>query len=98
MGDDGLWRRRAGIDRRCKLVETIGQHGYLLNAQDRRTAGRRAMLRITEDNDWWQWLRAGTVEASAAYTWDAAAPATTLGVYRQVTGQTPVEMPTRRAG
>lgn len=78
------------------LVETIGQHGYLLNAQDE-DGWRRALQRVTEDNDWWQWLRVGTIEASAVYTWERCAAAT-LGVYRQVTGQTPAVAPIRRAG
>jgi alpha-1,3-rhamnosyl/mannosyltransferase len=78
------------------LVETVGQNGFLLNPQDQ-DGWRRALQRVTEDNDWWHWLRAGNLQAAATYTWERCAAAT-LAVYRQVAGQVPAAVPVRRAG
>ncbi len=78
------------------VVETVGQHAFLLDPHDE-DGWRRALLRVIEDSDWWRWLRDGAVRAAAPYTWVRCA-ATTLAVYRQVTGQTPAAPPTRRAG
>jgi hypothetical protein len=44
------------------------------------------MARVLEDDDWWQWLRQGAVEAARPYTWERCA-ADTLDVYRSVCGK-----------
>ena len=64
------------------LVETIGSQAHLTDPNDV-DAWRAALARIVEDEDWWQELRAGAVEAARPYTWDRCASAT-LQVYRAV--------------
>jgi alpha-1,3-rhamnosyl/mannosyltransferase len=66
------------------VAETVGSRAHLVEPED--TDGwRRALARVLEDDDWWQGLRRGAVEAAGPYTWERAA-AETLGVYRALTG------------
>jgi alpha-1,3-rhamnosyl/mannosyltransferase len=66
------------------LVETIGSMAHLIDPCD--TVGwRDAMVRVLEDDDWWQSLRTGTMAVARTYTWDRCA-ADTLRVYRSVCG------------
>ena len=66
------------------IVETIGDPAHLIEPND--LAGwRSAMVRVVEDDDWWQSLRQGAVEVSKRYSWERCA-AETLGVYQQLCG------------
>ncbi len=64
------------------LVETAGGRAHLLDPAD--TDGwRDALARVTADDDWWQGLRRGAVEAARRFTWRRSA-AETWAVYRAV--------------
>ena len=66
------------------LVETVGSQAHLVEPED--TDGwRDGMARVLEDDDWWQLLRRGGVEAARPYSWERSA-ADTLRVYRALTG------------
>lgn len=67
------------------VVETAGGQAHLIPAQDV-DGWRFAMERVLTDDDWWQSLRRGAVEAAAPYTWDRCAAAT-LRVFRSVAGK-----------
>jgi glycosyltransferase involved in cell wall biosynthesis len=66
------------------LVETVGQKAHLIEPLDLE-GWRQAMQRVVEDEDWWQALRRGAVEAAKPFTWEQCA-ADTLRVYRQLCG------------
>ena len=70
------------------LVETVGGQAHLVDAEDD-DGWRTALLRVVEDDEWWQSLRRGAVEVARPYTWDNCARQT-LRVYRLVCGL-PVE-------
>jgi alpha-1,3-rhamnosyl/mannosyltransferase len=66
------------------VAEAVGRKAHLLPPDD--IGGwRDAMLRVVEDDDWWQSLRQGAAELAASYTWERCA-AETLAVYRRVAG------------
>jgi alpha-1,3-rhamnosyl/mannosyltransferase len=66
------------------VAETAGDCAHLTDPHD--VAGwRDALLRVCTDDDWWQQLRQGAVEAASRYTWERCA-AETLDVYRSVAG------------
>ena len=67
------------------LVETAGPCAHLVDPQDS-DGWRAAMLRVVEDDDWWQDLRRGTVEAARPFTWENAA-IQTWAVYRRALGK-----------
>src|SRR5579883_794977 len=67
------------------LVETVGQKAHLIEPLDLE-GWRQAMQRVVEDEDWWQALRRGAVEAAKPFTWEQCA-ADTLRVYRQLGGE-----------
>jgi glycosyltransferase involved in cell wall biosynthesis len=66
------------------VAETVGQQAHLIEPLDL-DGWRQAMQRIIEDDDWWQALRRGAVEAAKPFTWEQCA-ADTLRVYRQLGG------------
>src|SRR5581483_7509817 len=45
------------------LVETIGSRAHLIDPDDV-DGWRRALLRVTQDDEWWQALRLGAEEAA----------------------------------
>lgn len=67
------------------LAETVGQKAHLIDPLDL-DGWRQAMQRVVEDDDWWQALRRGAVQAVQPYTWEQCA-ADTLRVYRQLGGK-----------
>jgi glycosyltransferase involved in cell wall biosynthesis len=80
------------------LAETIGSRAHLIDPRDV-DGWRDAMVRVLEDESWWQFLRTGVVAVARPYTWDRCA-AETLRVYRSVCGVGAAEPsagdPTRR--
>lgn len=66
------------------IAEVVGRRACLIPADDE-DGWRRAMMRIIEDDDWWQAHRAGTRELARPFTWDRCA-AQTLQVYRSLSG------------
>ena len=64
------------------LAETVGGQAHLIPAADE-DGWRAAMLRVVTEDEWWQSLRQGAVEAARPYTWENCATAT-LRVYRKV--------------
>jgi glycosyltransferase involved in cell wall biosynthesis len=66
------------------LVETVGQKAHLIEPMDL-DGWRWAMQRVVEEDDWWQALRRGAVEAAKPFTWEQCA-ADTLRVYRRLGG------------
>jgi alpha-1,3-rhamnosyl/mannosyltransferase len=64
------------------IVETVGGQAHLVPADDF-DGWRSAMIRVVEDDAWWQSLRAGATEVARPYTWERCA-AETLKVYRAV--------------
>jgi alpha-1,3-rhamnosyl/mannosyltransferase len=69
------------------IVELAGVAAHLVDPHDE-DGWRRAMLRVTQDDDWWNHLRRHATEAAAPYTWQRCA-ADTLEVYRTVLGLPP---------
>jgi alpha-1,3-rhamnosyl/mannosyltransferase len=67
------------------VAETVGQQAHLIEPLDV-DGWRQAMQRVLTDDDWWQALRQGAVEAAKPFTWQQCA-ADTMAVYRQLTGQ-----------
>jgi alpha-1,3-rhamnosyl/mannosyltransferase len=66
------------------LVETVGSRAHLVDPED--IGGwHDALVRLLEDDDWWQSLRDGAVAVARPYTWDRCA-SETLRVYRSLTG------------
>jgi glycosyltransferase involved in cell wall biosynthesis len=66
------------------VAETVGRQAHLIEPLDL-DGWRQAMQRVVEDDDWWQTLRRGAVEAARPFTWERCA-ADTLRVYRQLGG------------
>ena len=66
------------------LVETVGRQAHLIEPLDL-DGWRQSMQRVIEEDDWWQALRRGAVEAAKPFTWEQCA-ADTLRVYRQLCG------------
>jgi glycosyltransferase involved in cell wall biosynthesis len=66
------------------LVETVGRQAHLIEPLDL-DGWRQAMKRVIEEDDWWQALRRGAVEAAKPFTWEQCA-ADTLRVYHQLCG------------
>ena len=66
------------------VVETVGAPRHLIPAEDE-DGWREALLRVLTDDEWWQSLRRGAVEAARPYTWESCAR-TTFGVYRCYAG------------
>jgi glycosyltransferase involved in cell wall biosynthesis len=64
------------------IVETVGGQAHLIPADDF-DGWRAAMMRVAEDDEWWQSLREGATEAARPFTWERCA-AETLQVYRQI--------------
>jgi alpha-1,3-rhamnosyl/mannosyltransferase len=75
------------------LVETAGSRAHLLDPWDE-DGWRQALLRITDDDDWWQSLREGVTEVARPFTWERCAQET-WQVYRRVLG---LETPMKQAG
>jgi alpha-1,3-rhamnosyl/mannosyltransferase len=67
------------------LTETVGGQAHLI-APDDEDGWCEGMERVLDDDDWWQWLRQGAVEAARPFTWERCA-AETLNVYRTVAGE-----------
>ena len=67
------------------VAETVGEQAHLIEPLDI-DGWRQAMQRIVQDDDWWQALRRGAVEATRPFTWEQCA-ADTLRVYREVCGE-----------
>ncbi len=67
------------------LAETVGGRAHLIDPHDA-DGWRSALLRVTQDDEWWQALRRGAEEAARPYTWERCAAAT-LAAYRQVCGR-----------
>ncbi|MGH7226059.1 MAG: glycosyltransferase family 4 protein, partial [Gemmataceae bacterium] len=67
------------------VAETVGRQTPLIDPLDL-DGWRQAMQRIVQDDDWWQALRRGAVEAARPFTWEQCA-ADTLRVYRDVCGE-----------
>jgi glycosyltransferase involved in cell wall biosynthesis len=64
------------------VVETVGQQAHLIEPLDV-DGWREAMRRVVVEDEWWQSLRRGAVEAARPFTWEQCA-ADTLRVYRQL--------------
>ncbi len=64
------------------LAETVGRRAHLTDPADR-DGWRAALLRVVEDDDWWQSLREGATEVARPFTWEQCA-ADTLAAYRLV--------------
>ncbi len=62
------------------VAETVGGQAHLIAPEDV-DGWRAAMRRVLTDDEWWQSLRTGAVEAARPYTWENCA-ADTLRVYR----------------
>jgi glycosyltransferase involved in cell wall biosynthesis len=77
------------------LAETVGGQAHLIDPHDV-SGWRAALVRVLQDDDWWQSLRQGAVEAAGPYTWEQCA-ADTLRVYRTLAeGRSPAA-PDKRA-
>jgi alpha-1,3-rhamnosyl/mannosyltransferase len=74
------------------VAETVGGQAHLIEPLDL-DGWRRALWRICADDDWWQELRTGAVEAARPYSWERCA-SETLRVYRTLGG---VKQPSRLA-
>lgn len=73
------------------LVETVGTRADLVHALDL-DGWYRAILRVLQDDDWWQSLRQDVASVGQTYTWDRCA-AETLAVYRSLIGvQRPLQI------
>jgi glycosyltransferase involved in cell wall biosynthesis len=66
------------------VVETAGARAHLVHAQDC-DGWRTAMIRLVEDNAWWQALRKDVTQAAGPFTWEQCAT-DTLRAYRQGCG------------
>jgi alpha-1,3-rhamnosyl/mannosyltransferase len=66
------------------VAEMVRGQGHLIAAEDE-DGWRAALLRVITDEEWFQSLRRGAVDAARPYTWENCARAT-LGVYRKVCG------------
>jgi alpha-1,3-rhamnosyl/mannosyltransferase len=66
------------------VAETVGGKAHLIPAEDE-DGWRAALLRVVGDEEWWQSLRRGAVEAARPYTWESCAAAT-AAVYREACG------------
>jgi glycosyltransferase involved in cell wall biosynthesis len=64
------------------VAEVAGRKAHLIDPGDA-DSWRQAMMRVTTDEDWWQELRRGAVEAARPFTWDRCA-AQTLSAYERV--------------
>jgi alpha-1,3-rhamnosyl/mannosyltransferase len=73
------------------VTETVGGQAHLIAAEDE-DGWRAALLRVLTDEEWWQSLRRGAVEAARPYTWENCALAT-LDVYRKVCGGSEERVP-----
>ena len=78
------------------LVETVGQKAHLVEPEDDQ-GWRDAMMRVVQDNEWWQTLRTDVAQVAEPFTWDRCA-SVTLGVYRSVFQRTLNSLPRRAAG
>lgn len=77
------------------VVETVGARAHLIDPFNL-DGWREAMIRVIEDDDWWQSLRQGVQELARPFTWDQCA-ADTLRVYHQQLGLRTTDHTTRRA-
>ena len=75
------------------LAETVGGQAHLIPAADE-VGWRAVKLRVVTEDEWWQSLRQGAVEAARPYTWENCATAT-LRVYQKVCGQSRGEGPAK---
>jgi alpha-1,3-rhamnosyl/mannosyltransferase len=66
------------------VAETVGRQAHLIEPWDI-DGWRQAMQRVLTDDEWWQSLRRGAVEAARPFTWEQCA-ADTLRVYRRLCG------------
>jgi alpha-1,3-rhamnosyl/mannosyltransferase len=64
------------------VVETVGRKACLLDPADQ-DGWRQALLRVCQDEDWWQELRQGAEEVARPFTWEQCA-AQAREVYRRV--------------
>jgi glycosyltransferase involved in cell wall biosynthesis len=64
------------------LVETVGRKAHLVESQDDQ-GWRDALMRVVQDNEWWQMLRTDAVQVAEPFTWDRCA-GETLAVYRRL--------------
>jgi alpha-1,3-rhamnosyl/mannosyltransferase len=67
------------------VAETVGGQAHLIEPLDV-DGWRQAMQRVLTDEDWWQSLRRGAVEAAKPFTWEQCA-VDTIQVYRKLTGE-----------
>lgn len=67
------------------VAEIVGRRALLIDADDQ-DAWRQAMLRVLQDDDYWQDLRRGVQEHASRFTWDRCA-AETLQLYRSLCGE-----------
>ncbi len=72
------------------VAETVGRKAHLIEPLDL-DGWRQAMQRVVEEDDWWQALRRGAVEAAKPFTWEQCA-ADTLRVYRKLCGRSEPEV------
>jgi alpha-1,3-rhamnosyl/mannosyltransferase len=78
------------------IVETVGRKADLIPPRDL-DGWRAALLRVANDDDWWQRLRQGVEEIARPYTWEACA-ADTYRAYQSVAGEIPAIPEYRAAG
>jgi alpha-1,3-rhamnosyl/mannosyltransferase len=67
------------------LIETVGRKAHLVEPENDQ-GWRDAMMRVIQDDDWWQTLRTDVVQVAENFTWERCA-AETLMVYRSIHGQ-----------
>jgi alpha-1,3-rhamnosyl/mannosyltransferase len=77
------------------LAETVGGQAHLIDPHDV-NGWRAALVRVLQDDDWWQSLRRGAVETARPYTWELCA-ADTLRVYRTLAEGRAPAAPDKRA-
>jgi alpha-1,3-rhamnosyl/mannosyltransferase len=67
------------------VAEVVGSQAHLVDPHDI-DGWRDALVRVVQDQDWWQALRRGTRGIAARYSWGRCA-AETLQVYRNLAGE-----------
>jgi alpha-1,3-rhamnosyl/mannosyltransferase len=70
------------------VAEVVGSKACLIEPGDF-DGWRHALMRVTTDEDWWQDLRRGAVEAAQPFTWERCAAETVAAYARVLEGNRP---------